>query len=118
MAEQKPDWYWKNGLHDAVINQIAFCSLDYDYSLADPVRNYFLIELDSRNALFDTGIAAIKFYNAKVVSGDTDIVGYWWIDDELAYDGKKYTLSVRVGCRNRNGVLVIRFDDATVCRCK
>lgn len=74
MAEQKPDWYWEKGLHDADIKSVSLCSLDYDVRQAAPIRNYLLVELNPRNAMFDTGVYAIRFCNAAVTAGSTDVV--------------------------------------------
>lgn len=112
-----PTWYWTKGLHDAVIRKISFRTLDYDYRQARPIRNYLIMELDSRNALFDTEIVAIKFYNAKVVAGDTDICGYWWLNDELSCEVKKYTLTIHVAKKKGENILLqISFDSAEVLR--
>lgn len=74
MAEQKPDWYWEKGLHDADIKSVSLCSLDYDVRQAAPIRNYLLVELNPRNAMFDTGVYAIRFCNAAVTADSTDVV--------------------------------------------
>ena len=116
MTERKPEWYWEKGLHDADIKSVSLCSLDYDVRKADPIRNYLLVELDPRNAMFDTGVYAIRFYNAAVTAGSIDVAGTWWIDDELSYDGKKYTLTVRVGSRKKNGFFTVKFEYAAVSR--
>lgn len=116
MAEQKPDWYWEKGLHDADIKSVSLCSLDYDVRQAAPIRNYLLVELNPRNAMFDTGVYAIRFCNAAVTAGSTDVAVTWWIDDELSYDGKKYTLTVRVGSRKKNGFFTVKFEYAAVSR--
>lgn len=112
-----PTWYWTKGLHDAVIRKISFRTLNYDYRQARPIRNYLIMELDSRNALFDIEIVAIKFYNAKVVAGDTDICGYWWLNDELSCEVKKYTLTIHVAKKKgEDALLQISFDSAEVLR--
>ena len=54
---ETPNWYWKNGLHDAVIETISLEQLNYDYTQRVPIRNYLSIKLNAQNALFD--IAAV-----------------------------------------------------------
>ncbi len=114
--ENFPDWYWVYGLHDAEIKRISFQTLDYDYTQKNPIRNYLLVELDSCNALFDTTITSIKFYNAKIIRGTTDLSGYWWMSDELTFDKKKYLLVIYVSSIKEKTSMHISFDTAEVFR--
>jgi len=111
-----PNWYWKKGLHDAEIKKISFQFLDYDYTLANPIRNYLLVELDSCNAMFETKITSIKFYNAKIIAGKTDISGYWWVYDELICNKGKYTLLINARSVDQKVSIHISFDNADVFR--
>ena len=77
------DWYWKNGLHDAEIKKIQHVDVEYDFSLKNPIRNILIIDLDSRNALFDTSVKSLEFYNYKLIQDIDDIIGFWWIKDEV-----------------------------------
>ncbi len=112
-----PDWYWNKGLHDAEIKKISFQTLDYDYTQDNPIRNCLLVELDSRNALFDTKVTSIKFYNAKVNTGVIDVSGYWWVDDELSCNNKKYKLVIYIRNANEKASIQILFDSADILRC-
>lgn len=111
-----PTWYWKNGLHDALICHIEFVSLEYDYTKSNPIRNYLIIELDSRAALYDTSVKAIKFYNAKVLSSMTDYANWWWVSDSLIKNGGKYFLKICIASPNQNDALLIQFDNAEIIR--
>ena len=110
-----PNWYWKKGLHDAIIKKISFQTLDYDYTETNPIRNYILLEIDSRNALFDTKVKSIRFYNAKIVS-DSDISGYWWVNDELIYNSNRYILTIYARSKRASVTTKISFDSADVFR--
>lgn len=61
------------GLHDFEIKSISYHKIAYDYTQKDRIHNYILILLDSHNALFDTAVESIKFYNAKILTQDTDM---------------------------------------------
>lgn len=116
MMNDLPDWYWKKGLHDAIIKQFAFQNIDFDYTKRNPIRNFLRIELDSSNALFDTKVTSIEFYNAKIVTNIVDVSGYWWDNDDLTYNKKKYTLVVHVRSRKEKSTIQISFDSAAVFR--
>lgn len=82
----KPDWYWSNGLHDAVIKDYFLVSLNYNYREKNPKRNYFALIIDSSNALWTTSIKMIKFYNVNNSPISIDARGWWWVNDQLEFD--------------------------------
>lgn len=63
---QFPDWYWKYGLHDAIILSICELELAPDWKEELPKRNCLVIQLDSKNALFETNIKSISLYNYRI----------------------------------------------------
>ena len=62
-----PDWYWKRGLHDAVIISVSELELVPDWKEKHPKRNCLEILLDSKNALFETNIIRISLYNYRIM---------------------------------------------------
>lgn len=115
-SKDMPQWYWDKGLHDATINSIELVLLDCDFAKKNPLRNYIIIEIDSRNALFDTSIKAIKFYNAKILSKNINYCNWWWVDDSLKKQGEKYTITIHVATIKQVDTLIIRFDDVEIVR--
>ena len=63
---QFPDWYWKYGLHDAVILSVSELQLVPDYKVKKPKFNCLEIELDSKNALYERDNKTIRLYNYKI----------------------------------------------------
>ncbi len=63
---QFPDWYWKYGLHDAVILAVSELQLVPDYTEKKPKINCLEIQLDSKNAIYERDIKAIRLYNYKI----------------------------------------------------
>ena len=64
---QFPDWYWKNGLHDAEILSVCELELAPDWKENYPKRNCLDILLNGKNALFETTIKRISLYNYRIV---------------------------------------------------
>lgn len=89
-----PNWYWSKGLHDAKVIDLFFESLDYDYTQRNPVRNCLTIQLNTENAMFDTSIKAIKFYNVRILQGNIDFEGWFWKDDTLVVTRKGFELEI------------------------
>ena len=63
---QFPDWYWKYGLHDAIILSACEWELEPDWKEKYPKRNCLEILLDSKNALLETNIKRISLYNYRI----------------------------------------------------
>ena len=67
---QFPDWYWKYGLHDAIILSACELELEPDWKERHPKRNCLEILLDSKNSPL---CKSVKFNIAKKSSkGLTD----------------------------------------------
>ncbi len=73
--------YWERGLHDAEI------------LAAEPLEDGLMLRLDTRLAMFDTTVRAIRFRHCKVLT-DRDIIGCWWLGDTLTREKGKYVLTV------------------------
>ena len=63
---QFPNWYWKYGLHDAIILSICELELAPNWKEKHPKRNCLEILLDSKNALCETNIKRISLYNYRI----------------------------------------------------
>lgn len=116
MNNTTPPWYWTNGLHDAQITSFDVVKLDYDYTLKNPIRNYLQLNLNSKNALFDTSIKAIRFYNFKCDNLNEFNKTYWLSDELNKVDGK---FILKISLTKLNGEfpdVEIKFDDAEVIR--
>ena len=111
-----PEWYWKNGLHDAVIISFEYNELEYDYSSRNPDRSFLYLSLDSRNAMFDTGIIGLRFFNAKFSDDVMNCSGFWWVRDSITCNNGKYRLLIEVMSKDKSGTIEIIFDRAEVIR--
>ena len=109
-----PDWYWTNGLYDAIIVDYGFINLNYDYRERKPIRSCFTLTVDSSHALYTTSIRMIKFYNVKSSPVIADIRGWWWIEDQLFFDDvkKRWHLNICVGSRKTASMWISFFFDA------
>ena len=101
---QFPDWYWKRGLHDAVILAVSELELAPDWNKKHPKRNCLEILLNGKNALFETNIKRISLYNYRIVDIKTDTIepitleafrDVYWLGDRIEQleDGK-YLLEI------------------------
>ena len=97
---QFPDWYWKYGLHDAVILSASELQLVPDYKEKKPKINCLEIQLDSKNAICERDIKAIRLYNYKIKTPDIDINSIdkpWWIGDTIKkLDNNRYLLEIEI----------------------
>ena len=92
---QFPDWYWKYGLHDAVILSVSELQLIPDYKEKEIRYNCLKIDLDSRNAVYERDIKSISFFNYKIEPSDFDInsiVQQWWMNDTFKISEMKRNL--------------------------
>ena len=64
---QFPDWYWKNGLHDAAILSVHELELVPNWKEKHPRRNCLEFLLNGKNSLFETNIKRISLYNFRIV---------------------------------------------------
>ena len=107
------DWYWENGLHDAIIKEVVFHNLSYDYTLKKPIRNELIFCIDSSQSMFEQRIRQIIFYNCKI-EDDIDLnslCGAWWINDVLTYD-KKWKLVINFGSKKKKEYNITLFFDS------
>ena len=97
---QFPDWYWKYGLHDAVILSVSELQLVPDFKEKKPKINCLEIQLDSKNAIYERHIKAIRLYNYKIKTPDIDINSIdkpWWIGDTIKkLDNSRYLLEIEI----------------------
>jgi hypothetical protein len=112
---QFPDWYWKFGLHDAVILSVSELQLIPDYKEKRPKYNCLEIELDSTNALYERDIKTIRLYNYKIKTPDMDINSIdkpWWMGDTIKkLDKKRYLLEVEIEtARGKRKELAVEFE--------
>lgn len=103
-----PEWYWKKGLHDAHVLRISEHIFGYDPILR--ASNCVDIKLDASQAMFDTSITAISFFNCKVLTPELDIEGMWWIRDRLYADAGKYVLEIDLQSPKNQHRFILRFD--------
>ena len=107
------DWYWTKGLFDAVIQKIEIRDIPYDYTEKNPIRNCLTIYLDSQNAIYDTSIKELRFYNHKLITGDVSITG-WWKNDNLKDENGRFVLTIDIGTMQHDCILQFSFDNCHV----
>lgn len=112
--ESTPEWYWKKGLHDAVVTGIS--TRKFEYNSTTRASNCVEIRLDASQAMFDTSVKAIRFYNCKVLPPGLDITEMWWVKDCLTSEGDKYLLEIELGSSKTQGRFVLRFENCEVKR--
>lgn len=112
-----PEWYWIKGLHDAKILKITDCPIEQIRQLNDnqQINNCLEFLLDSSQAMYDTTITGIQFFNYKEFSDRNIIEGLWWKSDSLTKDGRKYTLEIKCGGK-KTDKYTIRFESCRVVR--
>lgn len=112
---QFPDWYWKYGLHDAVILSVSELQFVPDYKEKKPKFNCLEIELDGKNAVCEQNIKTIRLYNYKIKTPDTDINSIdkpWWISDTIKeLDNKRYLLEIEIeSARGSRKQFIVEFE--------
>ena len=112
---QFPDWYWKYGLHDAVILSVSELQLVPDYKEKKPKINCLEIQLDSKNAIYERDIKAIRLYNYKIKTPDIDINSIdkpWWISDTIKeLENKHYLLEIKIeSARGNRKDFIVEFE--------
>ena len=116
----EPDWYWLNGLHDAVIIDYTLANINYNYREKKPKRNCFSLVVDSSNAMWTTSIKVIKLYNVNGSPMSIDVRGWWWVNDKLEFDTtkNKWKLDICVANRRDSSLCItFYFDYAEVINC-
>lgn len=112
---QFPDWYWKYGLHDAVILSVSELQLAPDYKEKPLKYNCLEIKLDSKNAIYERDIKAIRLYNYKIKTPDIDINSIdkpWWISDTIEKLGNgRYLLEIKIkSAKGSRKNFVVEFE--------
>lgn len=112
---QFPDWYWKYGLHDAVILSVSELQLTPNYKEKPPKYNCLEIELDCKNALYEQNIKTIRLYNYKIKTPDIDINSIdkpWWISDTIKeLENKHYLLEIKIeSARGNRKDFIVEFE--------
>ena len=118
---QFPDWYWKYGLHDAVILSVSELQLVPDYKEKKPKFNCLEIELDGKNALCEQNIKTIRLYNYKIKTPDVDINSIdkpWWISDTIKeLDNNRYLLEIESeSARGSRKHFIVEFEIPEIMR--
>ncbi len=125
--ETPPEWYWVNGLHDACIVNIEAMEFPFDYEqytaqTSKYLRNVLIFKVDSANALFDSCVKQIRFYNYKILSEKIDLAGenkVWWLEDKLTEENGSYILEITLedtDSARKQFHFKIKFDRAEVDR--
>ena len=112
---QFPDWYWKYGLHDAVILSVSELQLAPNYKEKPFKYNCLEIELDCHNAMFEQNIKTIRLYNYKIKTPDIDINNIdkpWWISDTIKeLENKHYLLEIKIeSARGNRKDFIVEFE--------
>lgn len=121
LSGKSPEWYWYNGLHDALILKTEELELDYDFRQRNPVRNCLKLYLDSSQCTYDTSVQSISLYNYKIIRAPIErkIDGCWWFGDRLEFKNGKYLLTIcLLDSALSEHLFVIRFESAEVERIK
>lgn len=112
---QFPNWYWKYGLHDAVILSVSELQLTPNYKEKPLKHNCLEIKLDCKNALHEQNIKTIRLYNYKIKTPDIDINSIdkpWWISDTIKeLENKRYLLEIKIESARRNRkIFIVEFE--------
>ena len=114
LIDNPPDWYWVRGLHDAQITSRLF--LQFEYAASTQYRNCLELTIDSNNAMFDTSIKAIKFFNCKELTPDIAVESSWWVRDNVDRVDKKYVARIELLSQKHTFTYAIRFEHCEVLR--
>ena len=118
---QFPDWYWKYGLHDAIILSVCELELAPDWKEKHPKRNCLEILLDSKNALCETNIKRISLYNYRItdmkmnatepITLETFQDVYWLGDSIEQLNDGLYLLGIEcTDCRSNLISITVKFE--------
>ncbi len=119
LFDNKPDWYWFYGLHDAEILNANELSLQPDWGVTEPKWNCLELILDSGGAR-ESDIHKILLYNYKTICGNIDGLkdkNVWWIGDRISCQKDSYILQLEL--ENSHGDkfdLQIEFKTAEIFR--
>ena len=94
-----PDWYWRHGLHDAVILSVSELQSLPDYREKKPKFICLEIKLDAKNALYEQSIKTIRLFNYEIKTPYIDINRIdkpWWISDTVTELSDHYSLDIEI----------------------
>ena len=126
--DMPPEWYWVSGLHDALITSVEEKDIPFDYekfSKSDNKsnfdRNVFTIKVDAKDAVYDTAVKEIRFYNYKLLSKGITAKDrrVFWKADRLTEEKNHYILEIDLEDFDSYPVCFtfkIKFDRAEVDR--
>lgn len=81
-----PEWYWKNGLHDAKIISVSEIIVPPDWKTIFSEEKYLDIRLDGRVAQYERDIKVITLYNYSIQTKDielNELNNAWWMSDAV-----------------------------------
>lgn len=111
-----PSWYWSMGLHDAQIIAKSYYVFDYINHPQTQYRNRIELKLDSTQAMFDTSIKTVKFYNCEEMTPDIDIENMWWVRDTITTDNNKFVAKIKLFSQKHTYLYIICFEHCEVDR--
>lgn len=91
--ENIPEWYWKNGLHDAKILSVSEIILLPDWKTVFSEKKYLEIRLDGRKTLYERNITEIALYDYSIRTKDLDLntlKNAWWLNDTVESQGNGF----------------------------
>ena len=100
--ENPPDWYWKNGLHDACIIGVETYEPPFDYDTYKKQsfqydRNILELSINAKGAMFDCHVTKIRFFNYRILDETITLTNrkkIWWLADQLTETNGKYELDI------------------------
>lgn len=110
-----PEWYWRRGLHDACILCKKYVNRS-EISKNHRITNALELTIDSTQAMFDTSVSAIRFFNYKELTPNINLLNSWWVSDRLSYHDGKYILEISLRLMNCSIRYDIRFEHCEVVR--
>lgn len=84
-----PEWYWRYGLHDAQILEVNM----YNEEKKSNRAKYLELKLEAEQS-YTPEISTIIFEDYRILSGDTNIKGSWWMSDKLKKVWGGYVLKI------------------------
>ena len=110
-----PDWYWKYGLHDAVILSVSELQLVPNYKEKPLKYNCLEMELDCKNAMYEQNIKTIRLYNYTIKTPDVDVNSIdkpWWISDTIKeLENNRYLLEIKIeSARGKRKNFIVEFE--------
>ena len=125
--DNPPEWYWLNGLHDACIINTEMLEFQFDYNKfieqkSNYNRNLLKLEINSKDAMFDSTVKEVHFYNYKILTTDISLENrksLWWLSDRLTANNDHYVLEIDLhdfNSRPEDFTLKIKFERAEVVR--